>query len=172
MQRFWIAVPVFAFVFACAQAPTPTPAGDLTSLPVIAPLQEDCDFAAPLVPGIPGSPGNLIKSPRNPNGDSELSYVMRRMADDLAAARSAMQSGGVPQTLLPIHRRIRCSWHSKPEERNDAFEGMARAYLTTVKSFDEAPGKNRYNAIVNACIACHSNTCRGPIDMIEQLVWR
>jgi len=157
---------------ACAQSPSPAPQEDPSSLPTLTPLYEDCDFTAPLVPGIPGSPGHPIKSSRNPNGDSELSYVMRQMADDLAAARSAMQSGGVPKTLLPIHRRIRCSWASKPEERNETFDGMAKAYLASVKAFDEAPSKQAYNAMVQGCVSCHSMTCRGPIDMIEQLIWR
>ena len=172
VNRSWLAASALVVLFACAQAPSPHPADDFSSLPVLQPLHEDCDFDAPLVPGIPGSPGHLIKSSRNPNGDSELSYVMRRMADDLAAARSAMQSGGVPHALLPIHRRIRCSWASKPEERNASFDGMARAYLASVQAFDQSPSKGSYNAMVQGCVSCHSMTCRGPIDMIEQLVWR
>lgn len=172
VNRSWLAVSVVVALFACAQAPSPAAADDFSSLPELQPLYEEPDFQAPLVPGVPGSPGNLIKSSRNPNGDSELSYVMRRMADDLEAARSAMQSGGVPHSLLPIHRRIRCSWASKPEERNESFDAMARAYLASVAAFDKSPSKGAYNAMVQGCVSCHSMTCRGPIEMIEQLVWR
>ncbi len=170
--RFCFSVSASIALVACAQAPTPSQSFDSASLPVLRPLEVDCDFGAALVPGIPGSPGHLIKSSRNPNGDSELSYVMRRMADDLSAARSAMQSGGAPQSLLKIHRRIRCSWASKPEERNETFDGMARAYLASVQAFDGSPSRATYNAMVQGCVSCHSMTCRGPIDMIEQLVWR
>ncbi len=154
----------------CAQSHAPnTPAPTLPALP---PLDADCDWQTPLVPGVPGSPGNLIRSARNPNGDSELSYVMRHMADGLEAARAAAQRGERPAPLLGVHRRIRCSWPSKPEERNAQFDGMARAYLAAVEAFDNGPTQARYNAMVQGCISCHSMTCRGPIDMIEDLAWR
>ena len=47
----------------------------------------DCNCSTPLQPGVPGSPGHLIVSPRNPNGDSELAVPMRQFVDDLTEAR-------------------------------------------------------------------------------------
>lgn len=32
----------------------------------------ECTLETPLIPGVPGSPGHLLPSDRNPNGDSEL----------------------------------------------------------------------------------------------------
>lgn len=161
----------FVLLWSCAQAPTPT-SPTAEPLPALLPLEGDCDASTPLVPGIPGSPGHLIRSPRNPNGDSELSYLMRHMADDLVTAQKAVANGSRPGPLLPIHRRIRCSWPTKLDERNVEFDGMAQMYLAAVQRFDEAPSKGTYNAIVQGCVSCHSVSCRGPLDRIDELVWR
>ncbi len=165
-------VSFFVLLWSCAQSPDPAPVATADGLPALTPLQGECDFSTPLVPGIPGSPGHLIRSPRNPNGDSELSYLMRQMADDLEAARKAVAAGTRPAPLLPIHRRIRCSWPTKLDERNAQFDGMAQSYLAAVKTFDETPTQGAYNAIVQGCVSCHSVSCRGPLDRIDELVWR
>lgn len=131
----------------------------------------DCDFTTPLVPGIPGSPGNLIVSPRNPNGDSELSHLMRIFVEDLQGARARLRSGAAVEPLREKHKKMRCAWTSLPEQRNETYDALARSYLADVAAFDAAPARETYNAIVQSCVACHSVTCGGPIDSIEALRW-
>lgn len=172
MNRILLAASSILLLFACAQAPGSKPSFAGGNAPVFTPLEQDCDPTLPLVPGIPGSPGHLIRSPRNPNGDSELSYLMRLMADDLEACKKALANGEKPKAMLGIHRRIRCSWPTKLDERSPQFDAMAQAYLGAVKAFDEAPSQVHYNAIVQGCVACHSISCRGPLDRIDGLVWR
>jgi len=143
------------------------------SAPVAAPLPaDDCTLATPLVPGIPGSPGHLIPSERNPNGDSELAVLMRRFVDDLRDARPLLEANKPVPKLLPAHRRMRCSWPTKPEERNERYDTLAVAYLVMVKAYDDAPGKVTYNGIIAGCIACHSQSCGGPIDFIDGMKWQ
>ena len=133
---------------------------------------DDCTLATPLVPGIPGSPGHLIPSSRNPNGDSELAVLMRRFVDDLRDARPLLESKQPVPKLLPAHRRMRCSWPTRPEERNQKYDTLAVAYLATVKAYDDAPGQATYNGIIAGCIACHSQSCGGPIDFIDTMKWQ
>jgi hypothetical protein len=133
---------------------------------------DDCTLSTPLVPGIPGSPGHLIRSARNPNGDSELSHLMRRFVDDLAAARASLEAGEPVPKLFPSHRRMRCAWHTRPEERDATYDGMAQAYLAAVQAYDAGPRRGTYNAVVQGCIACHSVSCGGPLEMIQAMVWR
>ena len=133
---------------------------------------DDCTLATPLVPGIPGSPGHLIPSPRNPNGDSELAVLMRRFVDDLHEARPLLEAKKPVPKLWPAHRRMRCSWPTKPEERNARFDAMAVSYLAMVKRYDDAPGQATYNGIIDGCIACHSQSCGGPIPFIEDMRWQ
>lgn len=148
-----------------------TPANATTNPAAAEAADADCNLATPLVPGIPGSPGNLVKSERNPNGDSELSVLMRQFVDDLREVRPTLEAGQKVKALLPVHRKMRCAWPTKPEERNQQFDLRAQAYLNAVAAFDRAPGKDTYNAIIAGCIACHSVSCGGPLEFIGEMRW-
>ena len=131
----------------------------------------DCNLKTPLVEGIPGSPGNLIKSARNPNGDSELAALMRQFVEDLKEVRALAEAKQPIKKLYPIHRKMRCSWPTKPEERNEIYDAMAVAYLAAVQAFDQAPGQKTYNGIIQGCILCHVQSCGGPLDFIGSMKW-
>ena len=152
---------------------TPAAAADTTVKPAAVVADDaDCNLSTPLVPGIPGSPGHLIKSQRNPNGDSELSVLMRQFVDDLREVRTQAEAGQPVKKLLPVHRKMRCAWPTKPEERNEQFDGRALGYLAAVRAFDTAPNQANYNGIIAGCIACHSVSCGGPLDFIDSMKWQ
>lgn len=169
-RRLLLLPSLLCWLAACADAPPApiAPAPRAQPLPAAA----DCTLDTALVPGIPGSPGHLIRSPRNPNGDSELSALMRQFIDDLYAARAAVEAGKPVAPMYPTHRRMRCSWFTKPEERNALYDGLAQGYLASVQAFDTAPSREAYNAIINNCVACHSVKCGGPLDYIDGMRWR
>jgi mono/diheme cytochrome c family protein len=74
--------------------------------------------------------------------------------------------------MFPAHRKIRCAWPTKPEERNARFDGLAQGYLAAVRAFDDAPGKATYNAIIANCVACHSVACGGVLEFIGSMQWQ
>jgi hypothetical protein len=168
---------VVAFASACTRdeqaapqaqpATNEQPATQRVTLP-----DDDCNLSTPLVPGVPGSPGNLIKSERNPNGDSELAVLMRRFVDDLRRVRKLAEAGEPIEPLYPSHRFMRCSWPTKPDERNEAFDARAQGYLASVRAFDHEPNQGNYNAMITGCIACHSVSCGGPLDFIDGMKWQ
>jgi hypothetical protein len=171
--------PLFAFLGLVACATTATTSSSSTGAsadraPVFAPLADDvdCSLTTPLVPGVPGSPGHLVKSERNPNGDSELALIMRRFVDDLSTARALVEAGKPVPPMYPVHRRIRCAWPSKPEERNEGFDARAQGYLAAVRAFDAKPSQQTYDAIITNCIACHSVSCGGVIEFISSMRWK
>lgn len=162
---------------ACSTEPAPTtsPAAvtDASSpVPATPTGDDDCNLDTPLVPGIPGSPGHLIVSPRNPNGDSELAVLMRQFVDDLREVRVLAEAEQAVKPLYPVHRKMRCAWPTKVEERDAGFDARAQAYLANVRAFDAAPGQGTYNAMIAGCIACHAQSCGGPLDFIETMLWR
>jgi hypothetical protein len=175
--------------FGCSKAqltkaapPTPAPA-IVTSEPLEEPAapksastaaadDEDCTFATPLVAGTPGSPGHLIKSSRNPNGDSELAVMMRQFVDDIREARTLLEAGKPVKALYPTYRKMRCAWMTKPAERNQMFDDRAVAYLGLVKAYDASPSQATYNGIIAGCISCHSQSCGGPLDFIDSMKWQ
>jgi hypothetical protein len=174
MIRTLLTLSLALWLAACAEKPAAEPAGEPAGEPAAAGAAPDgdCNLSTPLVAGVPGSPGHLIVSERNPNGDSELAVLMRRFVDDLRDVRTTMEAGGSPdQPLLDTHRRMRCSWPTKPEERNEAFDARAQAYLAQVRAFDEAPSPATYNAIIHGCMSCHAVSCGGPLDFIESMLW-
>jgi hypothetical protein len=146
---------------AAAVAPTPAALAD-----------DDCNLNTPLVPGVPGSPGHLIVSSRNPNGDSELAVLMRQFVDDLREVRTLLAAGQPVRPLFPTHRKMRCAWPTKVDERNEGFDARAQAYLAMVRAFDDVPGQATYNAMINGCIACHAQSCGGPLDFIDGMKWQ
>jgi hypothetical protein len=159
---------------AATATPAPTPSAPATAASGAGALPDDadCNLATPLVAGIPGSPGHLIPSPRNPNGDSEMAVLMRKFVDDLRDARTLVEAGQPTTKLYPTHRKMRCAWLTKPEERTASFDAMAVGYLTAVRAFDDAPAKASFNRVLDSCVACHSATCGGVIEFIDSLRWQ
>lgn len=133
---------------------------------------DDCTLATVLTPGIPGSPGHLLPSERNPNGDSELAVLMRRFVDDWKQARVQLDAGAAVAPKLPAHRRMRCSWPTAAADRNPLFDGYAIGYLSKVKAFDFKPSRDTYEGALDGCKACHAVTCGGPLEVIEGLRWK
>ena len=154
------AVPADATAHANANA-APAPAMD----------DADCNLQTKLVEGVPGSPGHFIKSTRNPNGDSELAVLMRQFVDDLREVRTLVEAKQPVKKLLPVHRKLRCSWLTTPAERNEAFDTRAKVHLAAVRAFDEAPSQATYNGIIAGCISCHAQSCGGPLDFIGSMKW-
>lgn len=131
----------------------------------------DCNLQTVLDPKKPGSPGNLIPSERNPNGDSELAVLMRKFVDGLRDTRLLVEAGEPVKPLYPVHRTMRCAWPTVPSDRDEGYDARAQAYLGVVRLFDATPNKENYNAIVNSCVACHQVSCGGVIEFIQTLKW-
>ncbi|MBE2249721.1 MAG: hypothetical protein IAE78_09235 [Myxococcus sp.] len=151
------------------------PKNEAAAPPVVPPapraVVDDCTLATKLLPGVPGSPGNLIASERNPNGASELATHMRLMVDDVRDAKAKVLAGQAVPALRERHRKLRCAWPTSPSDRNEAFDAMALSYLSKVAALDAKPADARaaYTAVVGACRTCHEATCDGPIAVIDGL---
>ena len=130
-----------------------------------------CSVETALKPGVPGSPGHLVPSQRNPNGDSELAILMRVMQSDMEAAREAMIAGKTPAPMLAKHQPLPCTWPADPAVRDGKFQALSEGYLSALESFERAEVKTRddFELIVYGCQSCHENTCPGPISAIKKL---
>lgn len=137
----------------------------------VQPARQECSNQTVLVPGIAGSPGHPIAVENNPNGVSQLAFLMRTMRADLTNARALILAGQPVPPLEERHRLIRCSWPTRPEQRDASFDAFAQAYLAQVKALDAAPkdAHAAFTNVVHGCLACHATTCPGPVEAIEQL---
>lgn len=154
-------------LLACSKKDNTAPALNVPAAPKV----EACTFETKLEPGVPGSPGHLIPSERNPNGASELATHMRLMVADLEDAKAKLSKGEAVPPLRARHAKLRCAWPTDPRDRNEAFDGMAQNYLAAVSALDEKPADVRaaYAGVVRACRTCHEATCDGPIAVIDGL---
>jgi len=133
------------------------------------PIIEVCGESPSLKPGVPGSPGNLIESRINPNGQSELAHAMRVMLKELMENRDRLTKGEKASSAsIAIHGKIRCAWPTVESMRGGAYEPMARQYLGEVVRYNSSvKGKAEHNRLVDACITCHKHTCDGPTIAID-----
>lgn len=132
-----------------------------------------CTLATPLQPGVPGSPGHLIQTARNPNGQSELAALMRTMQADMQAARAAIGRGERVSPMLARHRKIRCAWPTQASDRDQAFDVNAQGYLRAIERLQASPpGKDAaaaFDGVLDACRTCHERVCSGALAAVEAL---
>lgn len=112
-------------------------------------------------------------APVNPNGDSELSVLMRKMMVNAKAIRASVIKNEVPTSVFPeefltIHTAIPTDSSTKKE----SFEGFAKNYLSNLKKMYSSPKtelKANFNSVVMACVSCHNDHCPGPLSAIYKL---
>ena len=161
-MRAFAAALIFA---ACGGSPAPPGAAP----PSLSPTDPACTLETPLVPGVPGSPGHLVPTEVNPNGQSELALVMRTMQEDLKAARAALLAGRPVASMVSRHRKLRCAWPTAASDRNPTFDAFAVGYLASVAALEKASDAAAFDAVLNTCKACHEQSCPGPVAAIEAL---
>lgn len=133
---------------------------------------EECTLQTPLSPGVPGSPGHLIPSTRNPNGQSELAALMRTMEAALKDARPLVAQGQKVGPFAARFRKIRCAWPTNLGDRDAQFDAFAVAYLSAVATLDQSSGADSaaaFDGVLNACRSCHERACSGAIVAINAL---
>jgi len=161
----------FLGLFACEIPPSNESSSEVKADSKLSSSASSCTLETPLKPGIPGSPSNPIKSDINPNGDSELAHLMRKMLKDLQDIRPLVLSQKPVKTSIQGHERIRCTWPSDSDIRGPLFGSLSDTYLSTLEIFGThpIPSIDSYNGVVAGCLGCHSNFCPGPIHLIQSL---
>ena len=111
--------------------------------------------------------------PINPNGDSELSLVMRQMFEDGMIVKQGILENKEINTILK-HEDILTSISTDPETaESDSYKAFASNYLQLMEKVNDENNPNRkaaYSDLVNSCIQCHKSLCPGPIVKIEKLI--
>lgn len=158
---------------AMGTPPAPPPAAPSgTGLAALAPVTGECTYETELQPGVPGSPGHLVPSAINPNGASELATIMRVMEADMKVARADVSKGAAVAPFVDRHRRMRCAWPTQPEQRTQVFDALAVGYLNRAEALGKAAAPEAeaaFEATLDACQACHLQSCPGPLEAIKAL---
>lgn len=110
--------------------------------------------------------------PLNPNGDSELALLMRQMMSTSKNLKEIIEQGNVPKEFPEAFKKIHTAKPTDSETKKASFDAFADNYLLNLQHLYESPKedlKKNYNAVVNACVSCHSEHCPGPLKAINKL---
>jgi hypothetical protein len=108
----------------------------------------------------------------NPNGSSDLSLLMRKMEKQLVEARPAVIQGNYKGTYPAEFDRLKTATPTDAQTKTEYYDVFADLYTSSVKNLFAAKAYQveAYNNVVNACLACHSQHCPGPVGRIRKLM--
>ena len=108
----------------------------------------------------------------NPNGSSELSLLMRDMQNYTNQAKADLKAGKTPAAFPVEFNKLFTAKISENNSKSDFYNQFGELYISSVKSYASSTTENRvetYNNMVNACLACHSQHCPGPVSVIKKM---
>ncbi len=108
----------------------------------------------------------------NPNGDSELALLMRKMIQSSASLKELVKQGKLPDKFPEEFLKIHTAKPTDSDTKKASFDGFATNYLDNLNTFYHSPKEEltkNYNAVINSCVSCHSEHCPGPIKAIKKL---
>lgn len=102
---------------------------------------------------------------------SELADLMRVMHDELKDARKFVaDSSSIPDSVwTDFAHMVTAESTDGMIKDQDHFNGYAQLFLNRVSELKENPDVEKYNAVVDNCVACHQQYCQGPISKIKKL---
>lgn len=110
--------------------------------------------------------------PLNPNGDSELALLMRKMLHSSENLKEMIKQGNLPKEFPEEFLKIHTAKPTDSETKKRSFEGFANNYLSNLEMLYNSPKDEltqNYNAVITACVSCHSEHCPGPLKAINKL---
>lgn len=110
--------------------------------------------------------------PLNPNGDSELALLMRKMMHTSESLKEMIKQGNLPKEFPEEFMKIHTAQPTDSETKKASFDGFASNYINNMKILFESPKEEltkNYNAVITACVSCHSEHCPGPLKAINKL---
>ena len=104
---------------------------------------------------------------------SELALIMRDMNTEALKRKAKLEHGELDPTLSETLFDMLTSHPTKPHMKGEGFEPYAKSFIGIYNQIQSAEDVSTqikaHNNMVNACIACHTQFCDGPISRIEKL---
>lgn len=115
----------------------------------------------------------VCKNPNvNPNGDSELALLMRKMLSQADSLKIAVQHNKKWQSFPEEFNLILTAKPTDDQTKKPGFNAFAISYLDQLKTLYQSPPselRKNYNMVINTCISCHEEHCPGPLTVINKL---
>lgn len=146
MKKIFLLSMISVFVFACSQQTE----ADASS--------ESSEFL---------HPDSIV----NPNGDSELSLVMRHMHFEADKISKQIENGEEIDLskFRSLAIRIQSAVPTDSSVLDEDYYNFSETILAQVENVSGGDAFE-FNSLVGTCVACHRNTCPGPITKINKLM--
>ena len=107
---------------------------------------------------------------------SELAQIMRDMQEEATNRKNSLEQGQLDPTLSETLFSMITAQPTKPHMKGEGFEPYAKSFIGIYNQIQGAEEVGvqiqAHNNMVDACIACHTQFCDGPISRIEKLYVR
>jgi hypothetical protein len=107
---------------------------------------------------------------------SELAQIMRDMHAEATNRKHSLEQGQLDPTLSETLFSMITANPTKPHMKGEGFEPYAKSFIGIYNRIHGAEEIGvqiqAHNNMVDACIACHTQFCDGPISRIEKLYVR
>lgn len=114
-------------------------------------------------------------STTNPNNDSELALLMRKIFSETDSIKQRIKSNK-PLDLSIYIQQLKSVHSATPTDstvHTPEFYTFTNSLIVVSESLnnssDDESKKEQYNQLVNSCINCHQSFCPGPIKKISKL---
>ncbi len=109
----------------------------------------------------------------NPNIDSELTLLMRKIYDEADSIKRTIKigNGTITNAFIAELEYVHKAVPSDPKLSNPTFTAFNELIIIEAKSL-QSNTENKaegFNNLVNRCIDCHKTFCPGPINRIKKL---
>lgn len=109
----------------------------------------------------------------NPNGDSELALLMRKLFDDADSLRLAIQAGtgNISQEYIEAIEQCHTATPTDPDVKSVDYHAFTNLLVMEAVELMNAEDNRvgHFNSMVGKCIDCHNTVCPGPIKRIKKL---
>ena len=109
----------------------------------------------------------------NPNGDSELALLMKKLVNDADSLKHVIASGKgniSVDYLTTIHKNLSAE-ATDPNVKTDEFTAFNNIFENSAKELllSDSNHIEGFNKMIGNCVNCHNTFCPGPISRIEKL---
>lgn len=109
----------------------------------------------------------------NPNGDSELALLMRKMFEEGEDIKKLITNneGNITEEYIAELERIHTATPTDADVKTPEFEAYTNLMIDEANLLfsNDSNRVQGFNNLVNRCINCHQSFCPGPIKRIKKL---
>jgi hypothetical protein len=115
----------------------------------------------------------VFTSLRLPQEDSEMTLLMRKMADEMKNVKASTLSDKFYTDWVVDYKLITVAAPSTEAKKGPKFDEYSKIFLAQVDRFrsnkEVSLIRPQYNLLISGCIQCHETFCPGPLSMLKKL---